>query len=63
MPMTEALKRAQKKYVQQQTFSVAFRVNRDLDADVIARLEAQENKTEYLKKLIRADIETEKGGD
>lgn len=62
MPRTEALKRAQKNYVLQKTFSVAFRVNRDLDKDVIAMLEEQENKTDYIKRLIRADILREKGG-
>lgn len=36
-----------------------FPVSMDREKDIIARLEAQENKSGYIKTLIRADIEKE----
>ncbi len=44
----EYKKRAQKPYM--------IRFHKVNDADVIAQLERQENKTDYIRQLIRADI-------
>lgn len=57
--MTEARKRAQKKY--DETHRKDFRIvnlklNREADADIIEKLEASGNIQGYIKNLIRADI-------
>ena len=57
--MTEAQKRAQKKY--DEAHRKDFRIinlilNREADADIIAKLEASGNIQGYIKNLIRADI-------
>lgn len=57
--MTEAQKRAQKKY--DETHRKDFRIvnlklNREADADIIEKLEASGNIQGYIKNLIRADI-------
>lgn len=55
-PRTKASNRYHKRRCRQ--FNLCL--NKATDADVIARIEAQENKQGYLKRLIRADIA--KGG-
>lgn len=55
--MSPALIKAQRKYDKAHTKSFTFKLNRTTDADIIARLEAQQNKQGYLKELIRKDIE------
>ena len=57
--MTEAQKRAQKKY--DETHRKDFRIvnlklNREADTDIIEKLEASGNIQGYIKNLIRADI-------
>ncbi len=42
----------QKEYYQ----SVVFHLRKDTDTDIIAKLNEQPNKSEYIKKLIRQDI-------
>ena len=57
--MTEAQKRAQKKYdeAHRKDFRIVnLKLNRDTDADIIAKLEASGNIQGYIKNLIRADI-------
>lgn len=61
MSRTEAQKRAQKKYelsgaVRQKTKGYHIKCHIEHDADVIAALDAQENKNGYIKTLIRNDI-------
>lgn len=52
---TEAQKKAQAKYMQTlRTF--VFRFNKGKDADVIAKLEAQGNKSDYIRGLVVKDI-------
>ena len=56
--MTEAQKRAQKKYdeAHKKDFRmVQLKLNRKTDEDIIDRLEAVGNIQGYIKKLIRAD--------
>jgi len=40
---------------------IAFSLNKEKDADVIAWLDLQENKVDFLRKLVRRDI-AENGG-
>ena len=57
--MTEAQKRAQKKYdeAHRKDFRIVnLKLNREADADIIAKLEASRNIQGYIKNLIRADI-------
>ena len=55
---SEALKKAQKKYKKESTTIVNIRLHNELDADIIERLQGVGNKQGYIKKLIRADIES-----
>lgn len=53
---TEAMKRAFKKYYQRTKDKkrvVALRFDREEDADVLAKLDAAPNKTEYVRMLVR----------
>jgi len=57
--MTEAQKRAQKKYdeAHKKDFRIVqLKLNRETDADIIEKLEASGNIQGYIKSLIRADI-------
>lgn len=57
--MTEAQKRAQKKYdeAHRKDFRIVnLKLNRETDADIIEKLEASGNIQGYIKNLIRADI-------
>ena len=57
--MTEAQKRAQKKYDEdhRKDFRIVnLKLNREADADIIEKLEASGNIQGYIKNLIRADI-------
>lgn len=58
MPVSEAQKRAKAKY-DRFTKEFVFRFRLRHDADVIERLTAVPNKTEYLRRLIRADMRGE----
>lgn len=58
MPVSDAQKRAKAKY-DMKTVQYVFRLRLDGDADVIARLRSIPNKTEYLRRLIRADMKKE----
>lgn len=58
---TEAQKRAKKKYKQQITRYVIECY--PTEADIIAHLEKQENKTGFIKSLIRKHIQEERGRD
>ena len=58
---SEALKRAQARYaatgaVKAVTRNFYLKLHTVHDADIIAALDAQENKNGYIKKLIREDI-------
>ena len=56
MAQTEAQKRAKEKYDAKATMQVKMKLNKNTDADIIAKLEAVENKQGYIKALIRADL-------
>ena len=37
--------------------SIAIRLHNENDADVIARIKAQPNQADYIRSLVRADVE------
>lgn len=53
----EARNRAQAKYDKAHTIQFKVKFNLDTDAEVIAHLQAQENKQNYIRQLIKADME------
>lgn len=53
---TEAQKAANRRYDASHTRGVYLKLNLKTDADVIARLEREENVQGYIKRLIRQDI-------
>lgn len=53
---TEAQLRAINKYNREQTISIAIRLNKKTDADIIEKLTSVSNKAGYIKSLIRKDI-------
>ena len=55
MPVSEAQKRAKARYdLKTKELVLRFRLNQD--RDVIQRLDAVPNKTEYIRSLVRRDI-------
>lgn len=56
MAVSEANKRAQKKYDAANTVQLKLKLNKGTDADILAQLDASGNKQGYIKKLIREDI-------
>lgn len=61
MALTDAQKRAQEAYRKKSVKQVAVRFY-PAETDLWEWLDSKENKQGYLKSLIRADIEREKGG-
>ena len=49
--------RPQDRYNREKTTVVNIRLVKSTEADIIAQLEKQPNKSSYIKALIRADIE------
>lgn len=47
---------AQARYDSANTIRVALKLNKKTDADIISKLNQQESKQGYIKKLIRADL-------
>ena len=60
--MTEAQKRASKKYDSENTKTFTFKLNYNTDADMIAFLEMLGNKQGYIKELISRDLRKRIGG-
>lgn len=56
MAETEAQKRAREKYEKANTVQLKMKLNRNTDADILAKLESVDNKQGYIKSLIRKDI-------
>ena len=54
---TEARKRANAKYDKANTKQIILKLNLKTDADILSRLETEENKQGYIKRLIRNDLE------
>ena len=53
---TEAQKRAREKYEARVAVQFKMKLNKNTDADILAKLDAVGNKQGYIKSLIRADI-------
>jgi len=54
---TEARLRANARYAKTNMKQIKLTLNRNTDADILARLEECPNVAGYLKALVRADIE------
>lgn len=54
--VSDAKKRANAKSDKKNAKYVTFKFNKNTDIDILERLEKQENKQGYIKKLIREDI-------
>lgn len=46
----------QARYLKEKAISVSFRLMKNTEADIIAKLDSVPNKAGYIKALIRADI-------
>ena len=49
--------RASQKYQREKCRKICVQMNKRIHADLLAWMDAQPNKAEYLKNLIRADME------
>lgn len=56
MPVSEAQKRAKKRYDMLRTKQYVMRLRIGADADVIEKLDSVPSKTEFIRELIRRDI-------
>lgn len=56
MPISEATKRAVRKYDERMTRQFNLKLNIKTDADVIKKLDSIANKQGYIKRLIRMDM-------
>ena len=54
--VSEAQKRAKKKYDSLRTKQYVMRLRIGADADVIEKLDSVPSKTEYIRELVRRDI-------
>ena len=57
MVVSQAQRKASKKYQLNNTKSYSIQLSKKYDADIITQLESVPNKTQYIKELIRQDIE------
>ena len=56
MAISEAKKKADEKWKKANLKQVKFSFNKSGDKDVLDKLDSVENKTEYVRELIREDI-------
>lgn len=56
MAISEAKKKADEKWKKANLRQIKFSFNRTGDKDVLDKLDSVENKTEYVRELIREDI-------
>lgn len=61
MALTDAQRRAQEAYRKRSVKQVAVRFY-PVEADIWEWLSGKENKAGYIKELVRADMERERGG-
>ena len=59
MKATKAQLKATAKYQKANTKSYVIRLNLNTDADIIAKLEAVDNKQGYIKSLVRSDLNSD----
>lgn len=56
MAVSEATKKAIRKYDEAHTVQVKMKLNKKTDADILAKLDSVPNKQGYIKGLIREDL-------
>lgn len=57
---SESQKKADKKYIKNKTTMLVVKLFNSTDLDIISKLQAVPNKSGYVKKLIREDINNQK---
>lgn len=57
---SEAQKRANAKYDEENTVQFKMKLNLNTDKDILDKLDTLDNKQGYVKELIRKDIELER---
>lgn len=57
--ITEAAKAAKARYDAKTARYISLKLNSNTDKDIIEKLNAQENIQQYIKRLIRKDIQQE----
>lgn len=57
MKIRESDYRASQKYQKEKCRKITLLLNKRIDEDILVWLDSQDNKSGYLKKLIRADME------
>lgn len=55
--VTDAQKKAAAKYEAEKTKQIKLKLNKRTDADILDKLEAEDNVQGYIKRLIRADLQ------
>lgn len=63
MAMSESQKQATDKWTRNNTRRISCKFMIKSDADVLAWLDQKENKTDYIRQLIRDDIRRQAGMD
>lgn len=56
MALSEARKKANRKWNKENLKQFKFEFNKTKDAEVIAKLESVENRTNYIRELIKQDL-------
>ena len=59
--ISEAKKKAQYKYDKNNTSQVMLKLNKSTDADILMKLQNEDNKQGYIKDLIRKDLKSQGG--
>lgn len=57
---SESQKKADKKYIKNKTTMLVVKLFNSTDFDIISKLQAVPNKSGYIKKLVREDINNQK---
>ena len=58
--ISDAKREASKRYDKKNTIGLGLKFMKNTEADIIERLQQQDSKAGYIKRLIREDIEREK---
>ena len=53
------MSKSQDRWMRENSVIVSMKIMRRTEADILSKLEEQENKSAYIKALIRKDIEKE----
>ena len=62
MVLTDAKRKTNMDYDRKNTKLIGTKLNRNTDADILSHLEKQDNIQGYLKRLVREDMNSKKGG-